>query len=160
MLILESIIAVSFALCVTCANAQNVVYRAIYCPQTIKNENKDTILTAVEEVPQFPGGEYKLMKFVEDNIKYPPHAMKRGIKGRVIVRFAVLKNGKVCMAKIVKGIDPDLDKEALRVVSLFPTFSPPKMDGKPVNFWYTYPINFKLPEVGKKSNIEKTKNRK
>lgn len=104
-------------------------------------------LSVVEEVPQFPGGESALMKFIDENKKYPARAFEKGIEGRVIVQFVVTSTGKVGEAKVCRGVDIDLDEEALRVVGLLPDFVPGKMNGKAVNIWYTLPVIFKLPEM-------------
>lgn len=108
-------------------------------------ENK--VFTAVEQMPQFPGGDAELMKHIQKNLKYPPVAMENNIQGRVVVQFVVTKTGKVGEVKVVRGKDPDLDKEAVRVVKTLPDFIPGKMNGQAVNVWYTLPITFKLQGV-------------
>ena len=105
-------------------------------------ENK--VFTAVEQMPQFPGGESALMQYISKNIKYPPVAMENGIQGRVVVQFVVTKTGKIGEVKIARGKDPDLDKEAMRVVKSLPDFIPGKMNGQAVNVWYTLHVTFKL----------------
>ncbi|WP_302988110.1 energy transducer TonB [uncultured Muribaculum sp.] len=105
-------------------------------------ENK--VFAAVEQMPQFPGGESALMQYISKNIKYPPVAMENGIHGRVVVQFVVTKTGKIGEVKIARGKDPDLDKEAMRVVKSLPDFIPGKMNGQAVNVWYTLPVTFKL----------------
>ena len=108
-------------------------------------ENK--VFTAVEQMPQFPGGEAELMKYIQKNLKYPPVAMENNIQGRVVVQFVVTKTGKIGEVKVARGRDPDLDKEAVRVVKSLPDFIPGKMNGQSVNVWYTLPITFKLQGV-------------
>ena len=108
-------------------------------------ENK--VFTAVEQAPQFPGGEAELMKYIQKNLKYPPVAMENNIQGRVVVQFVVTKTGKIGEVKVARGRDPDLDKEAVRVVKSLPDFIPGKMNGQSVNVWYTLPITFKLQGV-------------
>ena len=108
-------------------------------------ENK--VFTAVEQMPQFPGGEAELMKYIQKNLKYPPVAMENNIQGRVVVQFVVTKTGKIGEVKIARGKDPDLDKEAMRVVKSLSDFIPGKMNGQSVNVWYTLPITFKLQGV-------------
>lgn len=108
-------------------------------------ENK--VFTAVEQMPQFPGGDAELMKHIQKNLKYPPVAMENNIQGRVVVQFVVTKTGKVGEVKVVRGKDPDLDKEAVRVVKTLPDFIPGKMNGQAVNVWYTLPITFILQGV-------------
>ena len=105
---------------------------------------KEEIFTAVEQMPQFPGGEAELLKYIASHIKYPTMAAENNIQGRVVVKFVVNKNGKVGDVVVVRGKDPDLDKEAVRVVKTLPDFIPGKMNGQAVSVWYTLPINFKL----------------
>ncbi len=107
----------------------------------------DVVFTSVEQDPQFPGGQAALLKWVADHIKYPAVAQENGIQGRVTVQFVVTKNGTVGQVKVVRGKDPDLDKEAVRVVKSLPKFTPGKMNGHPVNVWYALPIPFKLQGV-------------
>lgn len=108
-------------------------------------ENK--VFTAVEQMPQFPGGDAELMKHIQENLKYPPVAMENNIQGRVVVQFVVTKTGKIGEVKVVRSKDPDLDKEAVRVVKTLPDFIPGKMNGQAVAVWYTLPITFKLQGV-------------
>ncbi|MCM1520002.1 MAG: energy transducer TonB [Lachnoclostridium sp.] len=105
------------------------------------------VFDVVEQKPQFPGGEAALLKYVADHIRYPSAAADNGIQGRVVVQFVVTKNGTVGEVKVVRGKDPDLDKEAIRVVKSLPKFIPGKMNGHNVNVWYTLPIQFKLQGV-------------
>lgn len=109
-------------------------------PEPVKEE----IFTAVEQMPQFPGGEAELLKYIATHIKYPTMAAENNIQGRVVVKFVVKKDGQVGEVVVVRGKDPDLDKEALRVVKTLPNFIPGKMNGQAVSVWYTLPINFKL----------------
>lgn len=108
---------------------------------------KEEIFTAVEQPPQFPGGEAALLKYIADHIRYPAAAQENGIQGRVVVQFVVTKDGSIGQVKVVRGKDPDLDKEAKRVVRTLPRFVPGKMNGNNVSVWYTLPINFKLAGV-------------
>ncbi len=102
------------------------------------------VFDAVEQPPQFPGGDAALLKWIGDHLNYPPIAAENGIQGRVLVSFVVTKTGKVGQVKVVRGKDPDLDKEAVRVVKALPQFTPGKMNGHAVNVWYHVPITFKL----------------
>ena len=96
-------------------------------------------------MPEFEGGEMALLKFIAENTNYPEAAARNGIQGRVIVRFAVEADGRVERIRILKGVDPDLDREALRVVGELPDFEKPGVkDGKNVAVWYAVPINFAL----------------
>lgn len=111
-------------------------------PEPVKEE----VFTAVEQMPQFPGGEAGLLKYVATHIKYPTMAAENNIQGRVVVKFVVKKDGNVGDVVVLRGKDPDLDKEAVRVVKTLPKFIPGKMNGQAVSVWYTLPINFKLQQ--------------
>lgn len=107
-------------------------------------EKEPEIHNLVEIMPGFPGGEAELMKWLKDNIKYPPTAAEQGIKGRVVVRFVVRPDGSVDKVEIVRPLDPSLDREALRVVKKMPKWLPGKQNGVAVHVYYTLPINFTL----------------
>ena len=104
----------------------------------------EELFQVVEEMPEFPGGMLECMKFLGKNIKYPPQAKENGIQGRVIVTFVIMKDGSITNANVVRGVDPLLDKEALRVVNLMPKWKPGKQRGKAVNVKYTIPVMFRL----------------
>ena len=82
--------------------------------------------------------------FLSRNIRYPEEAAKNNIQGRVVVQFVVKKDGSIGDVKVVRGVNPDLDAEAIRVIKSMPDFEPGKMNGEPVNVWYTLPLSFKL----------------
>lgn len=107
-------------------------------------EADETIYTSVEQAPQFPGGESALYKYVESHIRYPEAAAAKGISGRVTVQFVVRKDGGIGEVKILRSKDPDLDKEAIRVIKSLPAFTPAKNKGYKVNVWYTMPVSFRL----------------
>lgn len=109
--------------------------------------NDNQVFTAVEQMPQFPGGEAELMKYLSTHIKYPQMAMENNVQGQVVVQFVVQKDGSIGEVKVVRSKDPDLDKEAVRVVKTLPNFIPGKMNGQAVNVWYTLPVRFKLQGV-------------
>ncbi len=109
------------------------------------DDNK--VFDVVEQEPQFPGGEAALLKYVAEHIRYPAMAQENNIQGRVVIQFVVTKTGAVGEVKVVRGKDPDLDKEAVRVVKSLPKFVPGKMNGHAVNVWYTLPIQFKLQGI-------------
>ena len=106
--------------------------------------SEDEIFKAVEQMPQFPGGEAALMKYIDSHIQYPPEAKKNNIQGRVVVQFVVDKTGKVGEVKVVRSVDKDLDKEAVRLIKTLPKFIPGRQNGQTVAVWYTLPITFKL----------------
>jgi TonB family protein len=98
----------------------------------------------VEQMPYFPGGEIALLKYLTDNTKYPESAKIAGIQGKVIVRFAIDEEGRAGRESVLKGVDPELDAEALRVVRSLPRFEPGRQGGKAVPVWYMVPLNFSL----------------
>lgn len=112
-----------------------------------KEPVKEEVFVAVEQMPQFPGGDAELMKFLSNNIKYPTMAMENNIQGRVVVQFVVTKTGAIGEVKVIRSVDRDLDREAIRVCKSLPNFIPGKMNGQAVNVWYTLPVNFKLQGV-------------
>ncbi len=98
----------------------------------------------VEEMPMFPGGDAALLKYIAEHTQYPEIAKENNIQGKVIVRFCVTPKGGVSQVSVLKGVDPELDKEAIRVVNTLPAFKPGKQGGKPVPVWYMVPIAFTL----------------
>lgn len=109
-----------------------------------KRSGQEEVYMSTENMPVFPGGEAALMMFIRDNISYPPEAEEKNIQGKVIVQFVVDTVGQVGEVKVVRSVDAELDKEAVRVVKTIPRFIPGTRLGKPVNVWYTLPVNFKL----------------
>lgn len=103
-------------------------------------------VTEAEQMPAFPGGSYGVMSFLARNIKYPTIAQENGIQGRVIVQVVIDTDGSVTEAKINKGVDPYLDKEALRVVASMPKWTPGKVGDKAVKVRFTFPVIFRLSE--------------
>ena len=110
----------------------------------IEEESDDEFFMVVENMPEFPGGDLGLMKYIQKNVKYPAIAKEYNITGKVYVSFIVDKSGSVTNAKIVRGVDKNLDAEALRVVKSLPKYKPGKQRGKPVRVMFTIPINFTL----------------
>ena len=102
------------------------------------------VFHSMEQMPQFPGGEAALMKFLQSHINYPPMAAENNVQGRVVVQFVVDKTGKVGEVKVVRSVDKDLDKEAVRVCKSLPKFTPGRQNGQAVSVWYTLPVTFKL----------------
>ena len=107
-------------------------------------EAEQTPFVVVEEMPMFPGGDPALLAYIAANTQYPEIAKENNIQGKVIVRFCVTSKGGVNQVSVLKGVDPELDKEAMRVVTTLPTFKPGKQGGKPVPVWYMVPIAFTL----------------
>ena len=102
------------------------------------------IFIVVEKMPVYPGGDAALFKFIYENIQYPQEAKEKGIQGKVILRFVVTSGGSVEDVTVVRGVDPLLDDEAVRVMSMVPDWTPGTQGGKPVNVWYSVPISFAL----------------
>ncbi|GAF05392.1 energy transducer TonB [Saccharicrinis fermentans] len=113
---------------------------------TLEEEETDDapVFFIVEEMPQFPGGDTELRKYIAQSVKYPVIAQENGIQGRVYVQFVVGTDGGVTQVKVARGVDPNLDKEAIRVVESMPKWKPGKQRGKAVKVSYTVPINFVL----------------
>jgi len=102
------------------------------------------VFDVVEEMPQFPGGQAALLEYLAKNIKYPVVAEENGVQGRVIVTFVVERDGSITDVKVVKSVDPSLDKEATRVVKSMPKWQPGKQNGSAVRVKYTVPVQFRL----------------
>ena len=107
-------------------------------------EEENKVFDVVEEQPSFPGGQSALMQWLSDNIKYPVIAAENAVQGRVIVQFVVSKTGSISDVKVVRGVDPSLDREAVRVVSQMPKWTPGRQNGTTVNVRYTLPVTFRL----------------
>ena len=118
-----------------------------YVPPTVEEEEveEQEIFEAVEQMPEFPnGGMAGLMQFLSKNIKYPTIAQENGTQGRVTVQFVVNADGSIVDAKVIRGVDPYLDKEALRVINSMPKWKPGMQRGKAVRVKYTVPVMFRL----------------
>ena len=110
------------------------------------------VFQVVEVMPEFPGGMAECLKFLGKNIKYPVQSQQAGVQGKVIVQFVVEKDGSVSNPKVVRSIDPDLDGEAVRVISIMPKWKPGMQKGQPVRVKYTVPVTFRLDGKDIKSN--------
>ncbi len=119
-----------------------LVKRKEILPRTLDEEEQ--VFFIVEQMPEFPGGDLALRKFIANSVKYPVEAQDNGIQGKVYVTFVVTAEGTIANTKIARGVDPILDREALRVVNTLPRWKPGYQRGKPVNVSYTVPINFVL----------------
>ncbi len=102
------------------------------------------VFISVEQMPQFPGGDAALLKYLSSHINYPPMAAESNIQGRVVVQFVVDKTGKVGEVTVIRSVDKELDREAVRVCKSLPKFVPGRQNGQPVSVWYTLPVTFKL----------------
>ena len=111
---------------------------------TQEEGDEGEVFEIVEQNPMFPGGNEELMKWLSKNLKYPASAQENGIQGRVLVQFVVNKDGSIVEPKVLRSVDPALDKEALRVVSTMPKWQPGKQRGKTVRVRFTLPVTFRL----------------
>ena len=124
---------------------QNEVIEEYIAPEVVEEEVVETeIFQIVEEMPQFPGGDAKLLEYVATHIKYPQIARETGIQGRVFVGFVVEPDGSVSNVKILRGIGGGCDEEAVRVIKSLPKWKPGKQRGKAVRVSYQIPVLFKL----------------
>ncbi len=132
----------------TSEDTQEAAQTAVYTPPAAVEEEEEEaaqqIFTVVEEMPEFPGGMNELLKYLAKSIKYPVIAQENGIQGRVICAFVVNRDGSIVDAEVLRGVDPSLDKEALRVIMSMPKWKPGKQRGKPVRVKYTVPVTFRL----------------
>ena len=122
---------------------------------------KDTIQTKIveetvycyvmEQMPQYPGGETELLKFIAKNIKYPESAILNKIQGKVLVRFRITEKGNIDKIEVVRSLYPACDQEAIRIVKSLSSFTPGKQNGKNTYVWYTLPITFKIENNGRKN---------
>ncbi|MCQ2324714.1 MAG: energy transducer TonB [Paludibacteraceae bacterium] len=114
-------------------------------PVQVEEEEEEVVFVIVETMPEFPGGQQALFKYLSENVKYPAIAQENGIQGRVICQFVVNKDGAIVDVEVVRsGGDPSLDKEAIRVIKSMPKWKPGKQRGKAVRVKYTVPVNFRL----------------
>lgn len=113
-------------------------------PEPPKPVEDNNVYSVVESLPSFPGGNAAMRQWMSQNLKYPPVAQENGIQGTVTVQFVVEKNGSISNVKVIRGKDPSLDREAVRVVSSMPRWTPGKQNGKPVRVSYTVPVKFAL----------------
>ena len=133
----------------TTETADEVVVVAYYEPEASQD-----VYESVEQMPQYPGGQEEMMKFLSQNIQYPINAAKNNVEGRVIVQFVVEKDGQIGEIKIARSVAPELDAEAIRVIKSMPKFIPGRQDGKPVAVWYSIPLVFKLQGKPEKQDGE------
>ena len=118
-------------------------YKEVIADEKPSADN-DKIFDVVEQMPEFPGGQAALLKWIGGNVKYPAIAEENGIQGRVVCTFIVDRDGSITDVKVARSIDPSLDNEAVRVLSQMPKWKPGMMKGQPVRVKYTVPVTFKL----------------
>lgn len=112
--------------------------------KVIVEEKDETPFDVVEQMPQFPGGQEELLRYIGKNLKYPTIAQENGVQGRTIIGFVVGKDGKISDVKVLRGFDSYCDKEAVRVVQSMPAWIPGKQNGRAVPVRYTLPVTFRL----------------
>lgn len=120
------------------------VQEEIPSPPATTPPSDDDIFMVVEKMPQYPGGDSELIKYLSQSIKYPVEAQKSGIQGRVICQFVIGRDGTISNVKVVRSVDPNLDAEAVRVINAMPDWQPGEQKGQKVNVEYILPINFRL----------------
>lgn len=123
------------------ANGKDIADLKQVVTQAVEEEK---VFDMVEQMPQFPGGQTELMKWIGEHLKYPTIAQENGVQGRVTCQFVVGKDGKVRDVTVLKTLDPYCDKEAVRVILAMPNWIPGKQNGKAVAVKYTVPITFRL----------------
>lgn len=124
------------------ASQRIVVQAPVAAP--VEEEEEQQIFVVVEKMPEFPGGEDAMRRYLARNIRYPLIAQENGIQGRVICQFVVNADGKIVDVQVVRGVEASLDEEAVRVIKSMPAWTPGKQGGKSVRVKYTLPIRFKL----------------
>lgn len=124
------------------ASQRVVVQAPVAAP--VEEEEEQQIFVVVEKMPEFPGGEEAMRRYLARNIRYPLIAQENGIQGRVICQFVVNADGKIVDVQVVRGVEASLDAEAVRVIQSMPSWTPGKQGGKSVRVKYTLPIRFKL----------------
>ena len=116
----------------------------IAAPEPPKHVEETKVFTVVEQMPMFPGGDAALMSYLANNIQYPTVAAENGVQGRVVVGFVVERDGSITDVRILRGVDPSLDREAMRVVKSMPRWTPGKQNGSAVRVKYQVPVAFRL----------------
>ena len=124
----------------------DATHKIVWIPPVVETEvvDEDVIVDVAEIMPEFPGGTAALMKYLGTNIKYPTIAQENGTQGRVIIQFVVERDGSITDVRVARGVDPYLDKEAVRVVKSMPKWIPGKQNGKAVRVKFTVPVMFRL----------------
>lgn len=116
----------------------------IAAPEPPKHVEETKVFTVVEQMPMFPGGDAALMSYLANNIHYPTVAAENGVQGRVVVGFVVERDGSITDVRILRGVDPSLDREAMHVVKSMPRWTPGKQNGSAVRVKYQVPVAFRL----------------
>ena len=125
-----------------------------YAPEEATYPEEVTVFEVVEKMPEYPGGMSAMMEFIGKNIKYPVAAQKAKIQGRVVIQFIVDKEGNIICPRVIRGADPLLDAEAIRLTTIMPKWKPGMQRGQAVNVKYTVPIMFRLQEPEKNPAVQ------
>jgi len=128
----------------TAPKIEKGVKRKIRFTAPVITNSADSVYYGVEQMPQYPGGDVELTKFIHDNLHYPQAAASAGNEGRVTIRFIVNRNGDVTDVTVIRGFDASCDKEAIRVVKMMPKWIPGRQNGHDVRVYYTLPVVYKL----------------
>jgi len=128
----------------SCAARKKALTSQPVVKEKTSSTGQEVPFVVVEEMPMFPGGDSTLIAYINQNTKYPESAKINKIQGKVIVRFCVSATGSVDRISVLKGVNPELDAEAARVVGSLPQFKPGRQGGRPVPVWYMVPVNFSL----------------
>jgi protein TonB len=129
---------------ITNGDVNDTVARVVVITEEIGEPSEPEPFFVVEEMPEFPGGNKALLEYISNNLVYPGEALENSIQGRVILQFIVREDGSVGRIELLKGVDPLLDQEAMRVISSLPRLKPGKQNGVPVPVWFSVPVNFQL----------------
>jgi protein TonB len=143
---LFSVLALLFVIVAlfSCATRKKTLAQQPVVREKVSTPEQEAPFVVVEEMPMFPGGDSTLLAYISKNTKYPESAKTNKIQGKVIVRFCVTSEGGVDRISVLKGVNFELDAEAVRVVGTLPQFKPGKQGGRPVPVWYMVPIDFSL----------------
>ena len=126
------------------ANGEVLKAKEVIAQPEPPKEEEHKVFDVVEQMPSFPGGNAALMEYLSKNVKYPVVAQENGVQGRVVVSFVVERDGSITDVKVVRSVDPSLDREAARVVSSMPKWIPGKQNGSTVRVKYNVPVSFRL----------------
>ncbi|MCI6618356.1 MAG: TonB family protein [Prevotella sp.] len=126
------------------ANGEVLKAKEVIAQPEPPKQEENKVFDVVEQMPSFPGGNSALMEYLHNNVKYPVVAQENGVQGRVVVSFVVEKDGSITDVRVVRSVDPSLDREASRVVSSMPKWIPGKQNGSAVRVKYNVPVSFRL----------------
>lgn len=126
------------------ANGEILKAKEVIAQPEPPKQEENKVFDVVEQMPSFPGGNGALMSYLSENVKYPVVAQENGVQGRVVISFVVERDGSITDVRVVRSVDPSLDREAARVVSSMPKWIPGKQNGSAVRVKYNVPVSFKL----------------